>query len=79
MSRNDLVNFKVFLKQGDNVEVRRLSIEADAVTNFVFLKEKLQSLFPILREADYRITWKGKRLQIFSFAAHLNLLLFPRR
>lgn len=60
MSRNDQVNFKVFLERGDDIEVRRLSIEADAVTNFVLLREKLQSLFPFLREAEFKITWKGK-------------------
>lgn len=65
MSRNDLVNFKAFLKHKDDVEVRRFSVETDAVTNFVFLKEKLQSLFPVLRENDYKITWKGKN---FRFA-----------
>lgn len=59
MSRNDLVSFKVFLKHGNDVEVRRFSVETDAVTNFIFLKEKLQSLFPILRDGDYKITWEG--------------------
>lgn len=60
MSRNDLVNFKVFFRREDDVEVRRFSVEADAVTNFIFLREKLQSLFPVLREVDFKVTWKGR-------------------
>lgn len=74
MSRNDFVNFKVFLRRGDDVEVRRFSIESDAVTNFIFLREKLQSLFPVLREADFKVTWKGWCNCFCFFNRHVNLL-----
>lgn len=75
MSQNDQVNFKVFLKRGGDIEVRRFSVGADVVTNFLFLREKLQSLFPFLRDNDFKITWTGKYL-MNSLRFHHNLLLF---
>ncbi|XP_018333475.1 sequestosome-1 [Agrilus planipennis] len=58
MAQNNVINFKVFLRDSETTDTRRFSIDAPVVTNFMFLNEKLLSVFPVLREADYKITWK---------------------
>lgn len=56
---NNAINFKVFLRDENNLEARRFTVEdASAITNFMFMKEKLQMVFPVLREATFRVTWK---------------------
>ncbi|KAL3276682.1 hypothetical protein HHI36_012052 [Cryptolaemus montrouzieri] len=55
---NSGINFKVYYMRGDFTEVKRFFVDADAVTSFVFMKEKLKSVFPNLSAGDFRITWK---------------------
>ncbi|XP_046751995.1 sequestosome-1 [Diprion similis] len=59
----ETVSFKVFLsKEEDSIdakpEVRRFGIDKDVVTNFLYLNEKLQSVFAALRSQHFTIFWK---------------------
>ena len=59
----DVINFKVFLTK-DNAdeskpEIKRFSIDNDVVSNYVYLREKLQVVFPKIRGKHFTITWKG--------------------
>lgn len=60
MSSNSVINFKVFLRNQGAEEARRFAVDTDAVTSFLFVKGKLQSVFPLLRDNDYKLTWKGE-------------------
>lgn len=60
----DVINFKVFLTKetGDSsgkTEIRRFGIDSDVVTNYTYLREKLQTVFPDLRNRRFTIFWKG--------------------
>ncbi|XP_046490937.1 sequestosome-1 [Neodiprion pinetum] len=60
---SETVSFKVFLsKEEDPIdakpEVRRFGIDKDVVTNFLYLNEKLQSVFAALRSRRFTISWK---------------------
>ncbi|OXU23454.1 hypothetical protein TSAR_001638 [Trichomalopsis sarcophagae] len=57
------VHFKVFLRKNNSrndnhAEIRRFAIDTDVVTNFTYLREKLQTVFPDLRGKRFTITWK---------------------
>lgn len=57
------LSFKVYLVNEDPwTEVRRFGIDADVATNFVYLREKLQTIFPDLRGKSFTVTWKGEFL-----------------
>lgn len=59
-------HFKAYLtNQGSTKEeeIRRFSIDSDVVTNYVYLKERLQVVFPSLHGKRFTITWKGKYLK----------------
>lgn len=55
------VSFKVYLAmvEGYTKEIRRFGIDLDVVTNFLYLREKLQNIFPSIRGKRFTITWKG--------------------
>ena len=60
----NVINFKVFLTK-DNAdeskpEIKKFSIDNDVVSNYVYLREKLQDVFPKIRGKHFTITWKGK-------------------
>lgn len=60
----DAINFKVFLTKENALEeskpeIRRFSIDFDVVTNFTYLREKLQAIFPDLKGKRFTIAWKG--------------------
>lgn len=58
------LSFKVYLTNDDDssrhTEVRRFGIDGDVATNYVYLREKLQTIFPELRGRNFTITWKGE-------------------
>ena len=57
---SNAVNLKVFLRSDDLSEAKRFSIEdASILKSFLFFKEKLQIMFPRLRENVFQVTWKG--------------------
>lgn len=58
------LSFKVYLIHEDAdlncTEVRRFGVDADVATNFLYLREKLQTIFPDLRGKSFAVTWKGE-------------------
>lgn len=59
-------HFKAYLiNQGSSKEeeIRRFTIDNDVVTSYVYLKERLQVVFPSLHGKRFTITWKGKFLK----------------
>ncbi|KAK0091817.1 hypothetical protein PV326_002662 [Microctonus aethiopoides] len=55
------VGFKVYLSDEENSskqEVRRFGIDSDVVTNFLYLRKKLENIFPSVRGKRYIINWK---------------------
>lgn len=60
MTAENSVPFKVFLVQNDiETEIRRFSVSKDVVTSYVYLKQKLEMVFPSLREHPFIISWRG--------------------
>merc|ERR1711936_1191759 len=56
----DNVSFKVYLKdpsQGEETEVRRFVVEREVSTSLVYIKEKLVSVFPVLAEKLFSVSW----------------------
>jgi len=56
----DNVSFKVYLKdpsQGEETEVRRFVVDKEVSTSLVYIKEKLVSVFPILAEKLFSVSW----------------------
>ncbi|KAK5638428.1 hypothetical protein RI129_012723 [Pyrocoelia pectoralis] len=50
------VSLKIFNRNID--ETRRLSIDESVCSNYLFITEKIQTLFPSLRRTNYKLTWK---------------------
>jgi sequestosome 1 len=61
MAQENTVSFKVFLLNKDASEVRRFGVDRDVVSNFSYLREKLQTVFPSLRGRDFTVAWKGNQ------------------
>jgi hypothetical protein len=61
MTQENTVSFKVFLQNEGGNEVRRFGVDRDVVSNFSYLKEKLQAVFPSLHGRDFTVTWKGSQ------------------
>merc|ERR1712012_1107235 len=56
----DNVSFKVYLKdppQGEETEVRRFVVDKEVSTSLVYIKEKLVSIFPVLADKIFSISW----------------------
>merc|ERR1711936_914044 len=56
----DNVSFKVYLKdpsQGEELEVRRFVVDKEVSTSLVYIKEKLVSIFPILADKIFSVSW----------------------
>merc|ERR1712226_617881 len=56
----DNVSFKVYLKdpsQGEETEVRRFVVDREVSTSLVYIKEKLVSVFPVLAEKLFSVSW----------------------
>uniref|UniRef100_A0A069DTU2 Sequestosome-1 n=1 Tax=Panstrongylus megistus TaxID=65343 RepID=A0A069DTU2_9HEMI len=70
MTAENSVPFKVFLIQNDTEpEIRRFSVSKDVVTSYIYLKQKLETVFPSLREHPFIISWRdreGDQVQIWS-------------
>lgn len=58
-----IVNFKVYLTKENapmaRTEVRRFGIDSDIVSDFQYLREKLQTIFPNIRGKRFSVGWKG--------------------
>jgi hypothetical protein len=59
MTQENTVSFKVFLHNEGTNEVRRFGVDRDVVSNFSYLREKLQAVFPSLLGRDFTVTWRG--------------------
>ncbi|XP_043468304.1 sequestosome-1 [Leptopilina heterotoma] len=57
-----IVNFKVYLTKENaamaKTEVRRFGIDSDIVSDFQYLREKLQTIFPNIRGKRFSVSWK---------------------
>merc|ERR1712211_98115 len=56
----DNVSFKVYLKdpsQGEETEVRRFVVDKEVSTSLVYIKEKLVSIFPVLADKIFSVSW----------------------
>nr|CAD7412237.1 unnamed protein product [Timema poppensis] len=61
MASEITVSFKVFMSHEgspDKPEVRRFGIDRDVVSNYSYLREKLQSVFPALVGKVFVVSWK---------------------
>merc|ERR1712107_38907 len=58
------VSFKVYLKdpsQGEETEVRRFVVDKEVSTSLVYIKEKLVSIFPVLADKIFSVSWTCSR------------------
>merc|ERR1712047_195202 len=56
----DNVSFKVYLKdpsQGEETEVRRFVVDKEVSTSLVYIKEKLVSIYPVLADKIFSVSW----------------------
>ncbi|XP_018371929.1 PREDICTED: sequestosome-1 isoform X2 [Trachymyrmex cornetzi] len=75
MTTNKL-SFKVYLVNEDPwtcTEVRRFGIDPDISTNFVYLREKLQTIFPDLRGKRFNVTWKDDENETITISTDEEL------
>jgi len=71
-----IINFKIFLRNGATTEARRFSVDdASVITNFLFMKEKIQTVFPVLREAVYKVTWKDSDNDEITITSDEDLIM----
>lgn len=60
----ETVSFKAILTKGISKrndagkEIRRFGIDSGAVTSYLYLREKLQTVFPELRGGNFTVAWK---------------------
>ncbi|XP_072757315.1 sequestosome-1 isoform X2 [Anoplolepis gracilipes] len=54
-------------------ETRRFGIDADVAMNFVYLREKLQSIFPDLRGKNFTVTWKDDENEPITISTNEEL------
>merc|ERR1712047_170616 len=65
----DNVSFKVYLKdpsQGEELEVRRFVVDKEVSTSLVYIKEKLVSIFPVLADKIFSVSWTSARCSTSS-------------
>ena len=56
----DNVSFKVYLKDpsvAEGAEVRRFVVDKDVSTSLIYIKEKLISVFPVLADRVFSVSW----------------------
>jgi len=51
--------------EGD-FEIRKFYMDADVALNFISLREKLRTIFPILEVTKYRLLWQGNYFSYLS-------------
>ncbi|XP_029163706.1 sequestosome-1 isoform X2 [Nylanderia fulva] len=76
------ISFKVYLSENyedypfenkTQFETRRFGIDADVATNYVYVCEKLQSLFPTLRRKLFWIEWKDAENEMIKISTNEEL------
>ncbi|GAB1863321.1 Sequestosome-1 [Camponotus japonicus] len=70
-------SYKAYLieegKRFPPLETRRFGIAADVATNFVYLREKLQSIFPNLRGKNFTVTWRDEEDEYITISTNEEL------
>lgn len=71
------LNFKVYLVKDtvdwEIAETRRFIIDSDVATNFVYLQEKLLSLFPNIRGKKFTVNWKDDENETITVSTNEEL------
>ncbi|XP_036147315.1 sequestosome-1 isoform X2 [Monomorium pharaonis] len=70
------MSFKVYLVNENPwtcTEVRRFGVDADVATNFVYLREKLQTVFPSLRGKIFTVGWKDEENETITISTNEEL------
>ncbi|CAL1689749.1 unnamed protein product [Lasius platythorax] len=57
----------------DMPETRRFGIDADVATNYVYLCEKLENVFPSLRRKYYTVEWRDEESEIITISTNEEL------
>lgn len=61
------VSFKAYLKRdGQDVEVRRFGVESDAASSFIYLRSKIQAMFPSIQNDQFTVFWQGMFPLLFT-------------
>jgi hypothetical protein len=74
----DNVSFKVYLKdpsQGEETEVRRFVVDKEVSTSLVYIKEKLVSVFPVLAEKLFSVSWTDEDGDVITIDTDEELIL----
>ncbi|XP_011252418.1 sequestosome-1 isoform X2 [Camponotus floridanus] len=70
-------SYKAYLmeegKRFPPLETRRFGIDADVAMNFVYLREKLQSIFQNLRGKNFTVTWKDEEDEYITISTNEEL------
>ncbi|KAM0735652.1 Sequestosome-1 [Formica fusca] len=71
------LSYKAYLLDEDKIweptETRRFGIDADVAMNFVYLREKLQSIFPDLRGKNFTVTWRDDEDESITISTNEEL------
>ncbi|XP_071566412.1 sequestosome-1 isoform X2 [Temnothorax nylanderi] len=74
INRQAKLSFKVYLEDPWTcTEVRRFGVDADVATNFVYLREKLQTIFPDLRGKNFTVNWKDNEHETITISTNEEL------
>lgn len=57
-------------------EIRTFYVDADVAKNFASLRERLETVFPILRTKKYLLEWRGDYFFCLSFLMARDFLMF---
>lgn len=76
MAENNLVSFKVYFENDGTSEVRRFGIENGFAANYWYLTEKLQDVFPCLKNAkNIQIYWKDSENDNVRICSDAELII----
>jgi len=75
---NDQVSFKVVLKDqknGAEPELRRFLVDKEVSSSFSYLKEKLRTVFPKLKQNDFSVSWADEDGDMITIASDEELII----
>ena len=74
----DNVSFKVYLNDpslAEGAEVRRFVVDKDVSTSLIYIKEKLISVFPVLAERVFSVSWTDEDGDVITIDSDEELIL----
>jgi len=72
----DSVSFKAYLKRdGQEVEIRRFSIDAGAAASYLYLRGKIQAVFPSLKNDTFVVYWQDQEGDDITMSTDEELLV----